>query len=138
MTVGATKDPVRRWYEAWNTRAMEVSDATVGQDVVVHIENADDIRGLADYRAFVLAFWDAFSDITLTIERMIAENDMVLVRSHFQATHSGAFMGLEPTGSAVAWRFHNIYRVEDGKWVEAWTLADSFSMMRQLGAIPNP
>lgn len=116
---------------------MEVSDATVGADVVVHIENGADIRGLADYRQFVLAFWEAFSDINLTIERMIVEDDMVFVRSHFQATHSGAFMGLEPTGAAVAWRFHNIYRVADGRWVEAWTLADSFSMLRQLGAIPT-
>ena len=137
MTAQTTKEPVRRWYEAWNTRAMEVSDETVGEEVVVHIENGDDIRGLENYRQFVLAFWDAFSDIDLTIERMVAEDDVVLVRSHFKATHTGAFMGLPPTGEAVAWRFHNIYRVADGKWVEAWTLADSLSMMQQLGAIPT-
>lgn len=138
MTARATKEPVRRWYEAWNTRAMEVSDTTVGEHVVVHVENGADIVGLAAYRQFVLAFWEAFSDINLTIERMIAEDDFVLVRSHFQATHSGPFMGLEPSGATVAWRFHNIYRVAGGKWVEARTLADSFSMMRQLGAITTP
>ena len=137
MESQSSKDPVRRWYEAWNTTSMEVSEDTVGVDVVVHIENSEDIRGLENYQQFVLAFWDAFSNIDLTIERMIMEDDMVLVRSHFQATHSGTFMGLPPSGAAVGWRFHNIYRVEDGKWVEAWTLADSFAMMQQLGAIPT-
>ncbi len=59
------------------------------------------------------------------------------MRSHFAGTFVAEFMGLPPTGGPVAWRFHNLYRVERGLWVEAWTMPDSLSMMRQLGAIPD-
>ncbi len=61
----------------------------------------------------------------------------MLVWSRFEGTFAGAFMGLPPTGKPVSWRFHNIYRVADGRWVEAWSLSDSLSMMQQLGAVPG-
>jgi steroid delta-isomerase-like uncharacterized protein len=129
--------PVRRWYAAWNTKDMSVADQTVGPDVVVHGENQPDIVGIDAYKQLVTAFWAAFEPLTLTVEQVITEGDRVLMRSHFAATFAGGFMGLAPTGKQVAWRFHNIYRVEGGRWVEAWTMPDSLSMMRQLGAIPG-
>lgn len=132
-----TSSPVRRWYAAWNTKDMSVADETVGADVVVHGENQPDLVGSGAYQQLVEAFWAAFEPITLTVEQVITEGDRVLIRSHFAATFDGEFMGLAPTGKPVAWRFHNIYRVADGRWVEAWTMPDSLSMMRQLGAIPE-
>ena len=128
--------PVRRWYAAWNTKDMAAADETVGRNVVVHGENVPDIVGIDAYRKLVTAFWGAFEPLTLTVEQVIAEGDRVLMRSLFAATFAGAFMGLPPSGQRVAWRFHNIYRVDAGRWVEAWTMPDSLSMMRQLGAIP--
>ena len=129
--------PVRRWYAAWNTKDMGVVDETVGTDVVMHGENAPDIVGIDAYKHLVTAFWDAFEPLTLTGEQVIAEGDRVLMRSLFAATFAGAFMGLPPTGQRVAWRFHKICRVAGGRWVEAWTMPDSLSRLRQLGAIPD-
>ena len=137
MTLDASKDPVRRWYAAWNTQDMAVADETIGTDVVVHWENAPDVVGLDAYKDAVRAFWEAFPDLQLTVETLVAEGDRVCVRSYFQGTHQGDFMGLPASGKRVAWRFHNLYRVEGGKWVEAWAFPDSFAMLQQLGAIPS-
>lgn len=131
-----SREPVRRWYEAWNRKDMSVSAETVAPDVVVHIEGAPDIVGIDAYRQFVTMFWEAFTDLDLTIEQLVSETDMVFIRSRSRATFSGEFQGLPPTGEQVDWRNHNLYRVADGKWVEAWAMPDSLNMMRQLGAIP--
>ena len=128
---------VLRWYAAWNTKEMAVADETVGADVVVHWEAAPDTVGLDAYKAPVAAFWEAFEPLTLTVEQALSDGAMVFVRSRFEGTHVGTFMGLPASGKAVSWRFHNLYRVEDGRWVEAWAFPDSFAMLQQLGAIPG-
>ena len=126
-----------RWYAAWNTKDMSVADETVGTAVVVHAEAAPDTVGRDAYKQVVAAFWEAFAPLTLTVEQSLSDGDMVFVRSRFEGTQVGPFMGLPATGKAVAWRFHNLYRVEDGRWVEAWAFPDSLTMMQQLGAIPR-
>jgi predicted ester cyclase len=53
---------------------------------------------------------------------MIAEDDKVVVRGTYSAIHDrGEWLGMAPTGNRVTETVIDIYRVEEGKIVEAWS-----------------
>ena len=79
----------------------------------------------------------AFPDIEATVEDMVAEDDRVAARVTLRGTHRGDFLGIAPTGRAIAVAAFNIYRFSEGKLVETWQLEDALGLMRQLGALPD-
>jgi predicted ester cyclase len=70
-------------------------------------------------------------------EAMVAEGDKVAVRFTVRGTHRGEFMGIAPTGKEVVVQGMDINRMANGKIVERWGIADSLSMLQQLGVIPS-
>ena len=52
--------------------------------------------------------------------------------------HDGEFMGMPPTGRAVAIGSINFLRCVDGWIAEQWIDFDGLGMMQQLGAVPAP
>ena len=60
-----------------------------------------------------------FSDFHVTIEDIIAEGDKVWVRTKETATHTGEFRGLAPTNKKITYTAVAIWRIVDGKIVEA-------------------
>jgi predicted ester cyclase len=79
---------------------------------------------------------DAFPDIRLTIEDLIAENDKVVERVTATGTNKGEFMGTTPTGKQITVPVITINRFVGNKIVERWSLYDQLAMMQQLGMIP--
>ena len=64
----------------------------------------------------------ALSDVSFDIEDMFAEDDKVCVRGTYSAIHDrGEWLGMAPTGNRVTETVIDIYRVEEGKIVEAWS-----------------
>jgi steroid delta-isomerase-like uncharacterized protein len=80
----------------------------------------------------------AFPDWREDIEQLIAEGDRVVFHVTGRGTHRGDFMGIPPTGKAVAMDGIDIVRVEGGKLAEHWAVFDQMGMMQQLGVIPTP
>ena len=83
-------------------------------------------------------FRRGFPDVTSTIEDLIAEGDKVVARWRSRATHRGDYMGMPPSGKEVQIVGISVYRIEEGKIAEAWTVEDQFGLLRQIGAIPEP
>jgi predicted ester cyclase len=83
-------------------------------------------------------FRQGFPDVTSTIEDLIAEGDKVVARWRSRATHQGEYMGIAPTGKEVEFTGISVYRIEEGKIAESWTVEDQFGLMQQIGAIPEP
>ncbi len=53
-----------------------------------------------------------------------------------EATHSGEFMGIAPTGKRVEIRYMDFWKVVDGKIQDNWVMIDVIGVMRQLGVDP--
>jgi len=68
---------------------------------------------------------------------IIAEGDLVCVRSIVHGTNKGPFMGHPATGKMVAFTLFIEYRVSKGKIVEHWMLADLPALLEQLGLMPS-
>ena len=50
-----------------------------------------------------------------------------------EATHSGEFMGVAPTGKQVEIRYMDFWKVVDGKIVDNWVMVDFPFVLAQLG-----
>ena len=81
----------------------------------------------------------AFPDQHWEIHALIAEGDRVVMHSSVSGRHAGPFMGMPPTERTFS-DVHHIYifTFRDGKIVEYRAVRDDVSLMRQLGAIPDP
>jgi predicted ester cyclase len=80
-------------------------------------------------------FRGGFPDVISTIEDLIAEGDKVVARWRSRATHRGEYMGIAPSGKEVEFTGISIYRIEEGKIAESWTVEDQLGLMAQIGAV---
>lgn len=125
------KELVRRAIDAWNEQDRDRFAACHAEDVVFHGAN-EDIHGRDEVMAHQWSFFDAFSDNTITVGSMIAENDTVALRYTTSGTHDGTFEGIEPTGERVDMAQMAMVRVDGGKIAEKWVQADTFGLIQQL------
>jgi steroid delta-isomerase-like uncharacterized protein len=133
------KAVIRRWIEAFNERNLEAEADLLAPGYVAHVPAAPGpLEGLEAWRQFTGPFVEAFPDLRLTVEDIMAEGDMVAARVAFDGTHRGEFQGIPPTGKEVAFTSIEVNRVVDGKGEEHWVEIDLLGLMQQLGAIPEP
>jgi len=64
---------------------------------------------------------------------MLAEGDKVAVRMRFRGTQLGRLGEYVATGRQVESQYLAIYRIADGRIVEAWAEWDNLASLRQLG-----
>lgn len=121
-TPEANKAFVLRYFEALN---QDKSPATVDEFMTDEV-----------LKHHIEIFETAFPGYQLRAEEMIAEGDLVFVRTAFEGVHNGDLMGIAPTGKPVTIEIALVYRIENGKIVDHWMLADQLTMMQQIGVIP--
>lgn len=90
-------------------------------------------EGMAEARGWR----DAFPDLDIRIDLMLAEKDMVAVRWTARGTNTGSGNGIPATGKSVETTGTTLFRMDDGRIAEEWTCANSLGLMRQLGMIQS-
>ena len=81
-------------------------------------------------------FQAAFSDKVCIDEARVAQGEWMAAFGRQEATHSGEFMGIAPTGKRVEIRYMDFWKVEDGRIADNWVMVDFAHVMRQLGVDP--
>ena len=92
--------------------------------------------GSNGFKQMISTLHDAFPDLTIHEEAILAEGDTVATRWVATGTQEGDFIGSPPSGRRFKISGQSIYRVRDGKIVEGWVNDDSLGMLQQLGMIP--
>ena len=64
---------------------------------------------------------------------MIADGNMVGMQFRIKGTHQGNFFGIPATGRSIDIQEVAIMRLEDGKIVAGWFMADEVELLKQLG-----
>jgi predicted ester cyclase len=77
----------------------------------------------------------AFPDGVVSVEDQISSQGKVWTRKSFSGTHTGPLRGIAATGSKVTYGVFDILKIQGGKIVEHWGLADQLSLLRQTGVI---
>jgi len=105
------------------------------EEFVAHDETYNGVQiGAEGYRQNHESIRAAFPDFHISIDRMIAEGDMLAVEMTWSGTHMGHFRGIEATGKHVSFRSFQFRRNENGKTVEGWGMNDNYRLLKQLGA----
>lgn len=125
--------------DVWNQGNLDavekyIADSYTEHDPSVH----DELRGPEAYRRNVESFLTAFPDLEVTIEDSIVEGDKIAMRQRFRGTHTGEFVGIEPTGAEIDSTSFVICRVEDDKIAETWVETDMLGLFEQLGRDVRP
>ena len=75
----------------------------------------------------------AFTERTYITELWLADGDWAACFGHIEATHSGPFMGIAPTGKRVKIPYMDFWRVKDGRIADNPVSVDFASVLAQLG-----
>jgi steroid delta-isomerase-like uncharacterized protein len=127
----ANKALIRAHYDSTgNAYRPSVIDRQVAADFVDHAQ--PDAGGPEAVKAQARALRAAFPDLSVTIEDLVAEGDLVAVRATWRGTHQGSFRGVPPIGRRVELCCMAFWRVAGGQIRESWNLIDLPTLMRQL------
>lgn len=128
---------VRRWFdEVWCQKNTAAIDELMDAEALAHGlgEGGVPTRGSQEFKEFHAKFCQAFPDLQIRVEEVLAERDLTAVRITACGSHQGEGLELPPTGREVCFSGMVFSRWRDGKIVEGWNLVDFPLMMQQLTA----
>lgn len=127
------------WEEVWNQRNIAIVDELIASSYVNHGRDGQVrlLPGPEGIKCLITEYTQAFPDLHVRVEDLIAEGDMVVAHTSWHGTHQGAFCGVPPTGKPITLMSIVIFRVAFGRLVEGWTCLDRLDLLQQLGAIPD-
>ena len=133
-SVELNKSITRRVYEEGLNQGR--FDVPYGADFVGHGGRTTFTH--ADGMAEAKGWREAFPDLDITVDKQVAERDLVAVRWTARGTNTGTGNGIPATGRAVQATGTTLFRIADGRIAEEWTCADSLGLVKQLGLFPTP
>jgi predicted ester cyclase len=74
----------------------------------------------------------------ITIDFMMAEGDLVTVRSTWRGKYTDVMRDVPISGKDVVVHYTNTYRIADGRIVENWAAYDRLHLLEQLGFVMKP
>lgn len=133
----SNKDIVRRYYALVNANRLAALGEVLSPDFVIRTAPPDEDDGVAGLTANLAAAHAGLPDFELVVDDLLAEGDLVAVRTTIRGTHEGVFFGAPPTGRTIETTANDLWRVADGHLVEVWHVEDILGVMQQLGAAPD-
>lgn len=124
-------------------RRMEEALAAGSNDMSAHFH--EDFRWMGNFgcgtkpgvqefrRNWQLPLRAAFSDRSYKTDRFLADGEYVSCFGHIEATHTGVFMDIEPTGKRVTIPYMDFWHIRDEKIADNWVSVDFPSVLSQLG-----
>ena len=122
--------------QIWNNKDVSGIERFIARDYR-GFDGAEVISGLEGYKEHFTTLTTGFPDLQITI-RDLQEDSRVAARFSVNATHTGDFIGIPPTGKRVLITGIAIARIVNGHLVEEHGNTDGLGLMMQLGAIPTP
>ncbi|SHE87468.1 conserved hypothetical protein, steroid delta-isomerase-related [Seinonella peptonophila] len=121
-------DMIHQFIETfWNQSDFDCVDQFVTDDYQELAYQSKE--GLKQFAATILT---AFPDKHYTVEEIIGQGNIVLVRMTVKGTHRGMFFGTPPTGQTIDVTLYRRYRLEDGKIAEHRGWIDMVTMWKQI------
>ena len=129
---------MRRTYELISDGDIDGFGDLLAENFVEHQEapglpptKAGDLDLFRGYRA-------AFPDLHMDAVDVLASGDRTVARVTVSGTQAGEFMGIPASGRHAEVDLIDIMRFDDSGLVcEHWGVADTLSLLQQLGAIPQ-
>ena len=125
----------RAFEELLSKGKFELAEQLYARDFVNHGIHRD--ISLAEDQAALKGWHEAFPDVVIVPEKLMAEGDLVTIYWIARGTNTGIGNGLPATGKKVEQSGITIWRIVNGKIKDEWSAFDQLSMMQQLGLLPQ-
>lgn len=86
-------------------------------------------------REDVERYFGAFTEIETSADHLIAEGDKVMLHWTTSGKHIGSYGDVAATGKRITMTGMDLFRVEDERIVECWSMWDGLSVYEQLGVL---
>jgi steroid delta-isomerase-like uncharacterized protein len=124
----------RAFDEILSRGRFQLAEELYAKDFINHGIHSN--ANLQEDQAALRGWHQAFPDLAITAEKLIAEGDLVVVYWIARGTNTGTGNNLPATGNKVELAGITIWRILDGKVKEEWSAFDQLSIMQQLGLAP--
>jgi len=125
------------YFDAFNTGDLDALDALLAPDYIHYgALGPDQDRELHKERVQITR--TGFPDAVYTVEDIIVDGDLVVIRHTMNGTNDGPYAGQEATGITVEVTGIHIHRIECGLIAETWNEGDGLGLYQALGLIPAP
>ena len=135
MSIERNKAIIYRLEEVFNQGNFEMLPECITDNYVLHEINQDFI-GQEGLKRLVNHLRIPFPDYHQTIEKIIGEEDMLVVFYTMRGTFKNELLGIPPTGKNFELKEAVLSRFENGKQAEVWVYYDALTFYRQLGINP--
>ena len=136
MTTELNKQVVRRWYEeVLSTGDLDALEQIISPDYVQLYDGVPQLSGWDGARQHVQSVRRLYADLTVTIDRQIAEGDWVASQLTMRGRHAGELVGIAPTGQVIEVKGVNVDQVKDGRIVAHDGAANLLWPLLKLGAV---
>jgi steroid delta-isomerase-like uncharacterized protein len=125
----------RAFEELLSKGRFELAEQLYAKDFVNHGIHRE--ISLDQDQAALKGWHQAFPDLAIVPEKLIADGDLVAVYWIARGTNTGTGNGLPATGKKAEQAGITIWRIVNGKIREEWSAFDQLSMMQQLGLLPQ-
>lgn len=134
MTRGEIVAMFQRRQEAWEDLDAKALSADYTDESVIESPSAGVHTG-RDAEKALGAIFDAFLDLTMTVDDLVIDGDVVVAVLSFEGTHMRPLLGFEPTGK----RFHLsaafVHRLKDRKIIHERRIYDFTGVLVQIGVL---
>lgn len=123
---------VLKLYRPFVTGDTRVYDRILAEDWVDLPLSPGQQQGPQHFGDAVDAFRASLTDIDISVQEVIVDDNTIVVRGQWSGTHTGSFLGVAPTGKRVSFRTVDIHHVRNGQLVSTRHLEDLFGAYAQL------
>jgi len=133
MGVDENKALYRRFVdEVFNHGRLDLVEEFLDASYVNHDAPPNSPPGPEGVRQIVMTFRTAFPNLEITIEKQVAEGDLVCNLATTRGVQKGPLFGMPPTGRMVVMTGMTMVRIANGKIMESWVKNDMAGLMRQI------
>jgi len=131
---------IRRYFEQlFNQGELELIPELLHPDYVNHSPGWPDLpRGRDGVRLVVQTLRRGLPDLHYRIDDLVGGPECVATRTTLTGTHRGELFGLPATGRSISVSQMTFEHFCEGRIIAHHRLTDELSLLRQLGALPNP
>jgi len=131
---------IRRFWDAMNSRQLDLLDQLLAPDVVRHCQATPgiEVRNREQVKDFLRQDTAVFPDSIQTFTHLVAEGDFVAVWAGYEGTQKGQMEPFPPSGKKARFDFGAVFRVANGRIAEWWVTWDNLNILAQLGHMPAP
>ncbi len=124
----------RAFEEILSKGRFELAEQLYAKDFINHGIHSN--ANLEEDQTALKGWHQAFPDVVIVPEKLIAEDDFVTIYWVARGTNTGTGNGLPVTGKKAELAGITIWRIVEGKIKEEWSAFDQLSLMQQLGLLP--